>query len=280
MNENIDIDVDFSFTDDTPNYWKKFDEQNSSSGCPDPDSKSPTLRSYHQKLWSKLLSNGDKMELEEKPSDYLIWKDFRFGADSIVNMYLHHIKINDYLKDEIKQYLCDNANEDGTKFNDFTSFYKDYLKKSYTIGGSIIFPILPRTKSINVARGTSLNDRFDLTLECIRLYYLGEKSPLFDTLKANETIFNALMANKPFFDLFENFKGYVKFFYLDDLVTDNYTAIKYFNSCTDIIHAKYPLSDAKYPSSAEDWLALYKNQLAFVKNRNNRIKREIIKRSL
>lgn len=270
MNENIDIDVDFSFTDDTPNYWKIFDEQHSSRNCLDPDGNSPTLRSYHQKLWSKKLPNGKIMQLSVGTDYSLVWKDFRFGADSIVNTYFHHIRGNNFLTDEIKQYLCDNANEDGTKFNDFTSFYKDYLKKSYTIGGSIIFP---KTNSINVARGTSLNDRFDLTLECIRLYYLGEKSPLFDTLKTNETIFNALMANKPFFDLFENFKEYVKFFYLDDLVTDNYTAIKYFNSCTDIIHAKYP-------SSAEDWLALYKNQLAFVKNRNNRIKREIIKRSL
>ena len=253
MSENIDIDVDFSFTDDTPNYWENFDEQNSSRGCPDPDSKSPTLRSYHQKLWSKKLPNGKIMQLSVGTDYSLIWKDFRFGADSIVNMYFHRVSVNKhYLTDEIKQYLCDNANEDGTKFNDFTSFYKDYLKKSYTIGGSIIFP---KTNSINVARGISLKDRFDLTLECIRLYYLKKESPLFDKLKAN----------KPFFDLFENFKGYVKFFYLDDLVTDNYSAIKYFNSCTDIYNTKYP-------ASAEDWLALYKNQLAFVKNRNNRIK--------
>ena len=261
MKENIDIDVDFSFTDDTPNYWKIFDEQNSSRECPDPDRYSPTLRSYHQKLWRQLLPKGDKMELRENPRDYLIWKDFRFGADSIVNMYFHRVSVNKhYLTDEIKRYLCDNANEEGVKFSDFTSFYKDYLKKSYTIGGSIIFP---KTNSINVARGTSLKDRFDLTLECIRLYYLGEKSPLFDKLKAN----------KSFFDLFEDFAGYVDFFYLNDLVTDDYSAIKYFNSCTDI-------TKATYPSSAEDWLALYKNQLAFVKNRNNRIKIEINKRNL
>lgn len=251
MSENINIDVDFSFTDDT-SFWDMFNANGSSRKCPDPDSYSPTLRSYHQKLWSKKLPNGYVMELTEDVDSYLIWKDFHFGADSIVNMYFHDKRGNNSLTDEIKQYLCDNANEDGTKFNDFTSFYKDYLKKSYTIGGSIIFP---KTNSINVARGTSLKDRFDLTLECIRLYYLGKENRLFDTLKAN----------KPFFDLFENFEGYVKFFYLDDLVTDNYSAIKYFNSCTDIY-------DAKYPSSAEDWLALYKNQLAFVKNRNNRIK--------
>lgn len=275
MSENINIDVDFSFTDDT-SFWDMFNANGSSRKCPDPDSYSPTLRSYHQKLWSKKLPNGYEMELTEDVDSYLIWKDFPlmknlcFRADSIVNMYFHDMRGNKHLTDEIKQYLCDNANEDGTKFNNFTSLYKDYLKKSYTIGGSIIFP---KTNSINVARGISLKDRFDLTLECIRLYYLGEKSPLFDTLKANETIFNALMANKPFFDLFIDFKGYVDFFYLNDLVTDDYTAIKYFNSCTDIIHAKYP-------SSAEDWLALYKNQLAFVKNRNNRIKREISKISL
>ena len=258
MSENINIDVDFSFTDDT-SFWDMFNANGSSRKCPDPDSYSPTLRSYHQKLWSKKLPNGYVMELTEDVDSYLIWKDFHFGADSIVNMYFHDKRGNNSLTDEIKQYLCDNANEDGTKFNDFTSFYKDYLKKSYTIGGSIIFP---KTNSINQKRGLCLNDRFDLTLECIRLYYLGKESCLFDTLKAN----------KPFFDLFIDFKGYVDFFYLNDLVTDNYSAIKYFNSCTDIYNAKYPSSDAKYPSSPEDWLALYKNQLAFVKNRNNRIK--------
>jgi hypothetical protein len=32
----------------------------------DPDSTSPTLRSYHKMLWSKKLPNGEKLELTEK----------------------------------------------------------------------------------------------------------------------------------------------------------------------------------------------------------------------
>lgn len=32
----------------------------------DPDSTSPTLRSYHKMLWSKKLSNGETFELTDK----------------------------------------------------------------------------------------------------------------------------------------------------------------------------------------------------------------------
>jgi hypothetical protein len=38
---------------------------------------------------------------------------------------------------------------------------------------------------MNQARGVSkmIDDRFDLTLECIRRYYKNESSPLFETIK-------------------------------------------------------------------------------------------------
>ena len=207
----MNIDVNFSFTTDTKGYLEIFDKQKSSRGCPDPDSKSKTLCSYHQKLWSKKLPNGDKMELKAD-ENYLTWKDFHYN---------------------------------------FSAFWRDYLIKAYTIGGAIIFP---KSNSINVARGKVLKDRFDLTLECIRLYYLGKESPLSATLQAN----------KAFFDLFVNFKQYVKFFYLQDLVSDNYSQIKYFNSFHD-------LSAIPYPQTTQDWLDLYKNQLDFVNRRNQRI---------
>lgn len=66
--------------------------------------------------------------------------------------------------------------------------------------------------TINGARGfnQSIADRMDLTLECIRRYYVGQRSPLTETL-----------ARYPdFFGLFETFSGYVDFFLLDDLVDE------------------------------------------------------------
>ena len=57
-----------------------------------------------------------------------------------------------------------------------------------------------------------IKDRFVLTLESIHLYYSNKSSPLYDIL----------LKNKEFFDLFVDFKGYVDFFYLQDLMYENY----------------------------------------------------------
>src|SRR3954467_9689391 len=48
------IDIDFDFSSDTP-LGK------------DPDTWSPTLRTYHQLLWSKPLPSGEKFELDVTP---------------------------------------------------------------------------------------------------------------------------------------------------------------------------------------------------------------------
>ena len=55
-----------------------------------------------------------------------------------------------------------------------------------------------------------IGDRFDLTLECIRRHYSEGESPLSGVL--------ARYAR--FFDLFEDFRGYVEFFLLQDLVSN------------------------------------------------------------
>lgn len=248
---DTNINVEYSFTSDTKGYLETFDKLKTSRGCPDPDSHSKTLRNYHKVLWSKNLQNGDKMELHEDAT-YLAWKNFRFGSDSIVNMYFHHYYAQPLLTDELKTAFCKKYG-----FRDFTSFWRDYLIKSYTIGGAIIFP---KSNSINVARGRILKDRFDLTLECIRLYYLREESPLFSTLKANENFFN----------LFADFEDYVDFFYLQDLVFDKYSKIKYFNQFKD-------LYNVPYPQTIQDWMDLYDNQLDFVRKRNQRIKEDMLK---
>ena len=82
----MNIDVAFDFTSDTPNYWNNFWYDGVlCGGGADPDAVSKTLQTYHQFLWSKLLPNGEQMNLSMgKGYDYLSWKNFRFGSDSIL----------------------------------------------------------------------------------------------------------------------------------------------------------------------------------------------------
>ncbi len=75
-----------------------------------------------------------------------------------------------------------------------------------TIGARILFPgnRVDKKPTINVARGfnAQIGDRFDLTLECIRLHYLGQSSQLAATWDRYAD----------FFGLFGSFEGYVEFF--------------------------------------------------------------------
>ena len=81
------IDVTFDFTTDTPGFWDGYWEGNGGLGATsaDPDKYSPTLKVYHQKLWSRKLPNGETMQLV--PGDnytYLVWNDFRLSSESII----------------------------------------------------------------------------------------------------------------------------------------------------------------------------------------------------
>jgi Family of unknown function (DUF6994) len=73
--------------------------------------------------------------------------------------------------------------------------------------------------TINQARGTNqkIEDRFGLTLECIRRHYVGGVSPLKDDLARYAS----------FFTLFGTFRGYVDFFLLQDLVTPDYFTVRF-----------------------------------------------------
>ena len=93
---------------------------------------------------------------------------------------------------------------------------------AYTMGSMIIFPSnrVEGKSTINSARGFHplIRDRIDLTLECIRRFYLNETSPLSDTLGRY----------KSFFELFDNFQGYIEFFLFQDLVANDFSTIKFF----------------------------------------------------
>ena len=237
------VDTTFDFTSDTPRYWDGFWE-NSNLGMSrmDPDLASKTLQKYHQALWSRILPNGEKMELKiGDGAEYLTWKDFRFGSDSIIASFRY-----EKCRGLLEQVM--------TKVPDYKKFVEEFLRKTYTIGGEIIFP--KHANSINQARGCNkaIRDRFDLTLECIRRFYAGEDSPLGEVLKND----------KKFFDLFVDFRGYVNFFLLQDLVSTDYKEVKFWTDWRGF-------DDNPIPKDADDYMEFIKKELEFVKRRKLRI---------
>ena len=99
-----------------------------------------------------------------------------------------------------------------------------------------------------------IKDRFDLTLECIRRHYLNEESPLSDTLGRYAS----------FFKLFDNFKGYIDFFLLQDLVSEDYLSIKYLMSFDSF-------DNSPLPKDVDEYILYKQNMTNFVTARNQRI---------
>ncbi len=209
----------------------------------DPDRTSPTLRSYHKYLWSKSLPSGKSFELTNNKSGvYLYHKsdlgEFCLGSDAITHSYKNHKR---------KTWLTHQIQED----------VKELFDTGSTIGAYTLFPNnrVEGKHTINQARGVNslIDDRFDLTLECIRLFYLGQGSPLHDTL----------LRYKYFFDLFESFEGYINFFLLNDLIDEN-QKIKFYLPFDDF-RTKPTFSDIG------DYLTYKKGVVIFIKSRNKRI---------
>ena len=110
--------------------------------------------------------------------------------------------------------------------------------------------------TINGARGfhPRIKDRFDLTVECIRRHYLDEPSPLSDVL--------ARYAD--FFGLFGDFAGYVDFFHLQDLVNEDYSAVKFFTPFEDF-------TGSPLPGTLDAYLEYRQRAIEFIESRNRRI---------
>jgi len=218
-------------------------------GGKDPDAFSLTLKQYHQILWNKVLPNGKLLQIIDAKSKYLVGtcenKSIDLSSDSIINSLIKPLMNNEKTSSII---------------NECSLKVEQVRKEGSTIGG---FLLLPRKKidgklTINAARGFNrkIADRFDLTLECIRLHYLRIDSPLK----------NDLERYSEFFDLFSDFKGYIQFFLLDDLVNNSYTEIKFFTSFSQaFLSAPLPKDKAEYQTYAE-------NSLRFVRSRNERIR--------
>lgn len=239
------IDVNFDFTMDSPGFWDGFWKRNAGmgAGACDPDACSPTLQRYHQLLWSKFLPNGEYLELSQGTGPtYLSWRDMRFGSDSILASFRY--RDNRDVIDAVMQQMPD-----------YKAFMEDFLHKTYTIGGMIIFP--KHTNSMNQRRGTDkqIRDRWDLTMECIRRFYIGETSPLSDVMEQD----------RGFYALFNDFKGYVDFFYLQDCVTEDYKQVQFWLGNGSFY-------DHPLPRNVDEYLTWIAAELDFLKKRNGRIK--------
>jgi Family of unknown function (DUF6994) len=230
------IDTSFDFRTDTPPGKGK-----------DPDKDSPTLRRYHKLLWSKALPDGALFDLNDaKPRVYLHHHselgEFWLSSDSVISKFTRwgFAKVHPEL-------YTDEDNE-------------AFVAIAYTIGGMRVFPgnQIDRKWTINQARGClrKISDRLDLTLECVRRHYEGQSSPLGETLARYSA----------FFALFKNFRGYVDFFLLQDLVTDGCSAVTIFP----------PFDDFKTPSVPKDvetYREYRRRTIEFIEARNRRIER-------
>lgn len=226
------IDISFNMFSDTP-------------PDKDPDAFSPTLRRYHKLLWSKQIPNGSVFELTDTHAKAYLYHqsdlgEFFLSSDAIGHTY-RNVKRMSHIVDQVSP-------------DEIESFFD----LCTSIGGYVIFPSnrIDRKMTINGARGLnqSIGDRFDFTLECIRRHYANVDSPLGEILQRYSF----------FFDLFRDFRGYVDFFLLKDLVAGDYKTIKFWSPFDNF-------GSSPFLNDVDEYQLYKKNVIDFVSARNQRI---------
>jgi hypothetical protein len=230
----VTIDITFDFRTDA------------TGKNPDPDASSPTLLRYHHLLWSKPLPSGKPFVLTPRDRvPYALTQESDLGifwltSDSVLPTFTRRTD----MQSTIKQLLA----ADIDALNTIT----------YTIGGMMLRPgnQVDGRWTINQARGCTgrIADRFDLTVECVRRHYAGEAHPLAATFDRY----------RDFFDLFDDFAGYVDFWLLDDLVDADGRMTLFLRSDDFTLPS--------VPRNVEDYLEFCENTITFVMARNERIK--------
>lgn len=225
------------------------------AGGGDPDLTSATLRAFHQLLWSKPLPDGRVLTLDRMRSGAYLFHESELGT-----FYLASDGIGGpaYDRSYTKQMRGIVAQFDAAEI---AALRQTYL----TIGGFIVFPgnKVDGRATINGARGLDrrIADRIDLTLACIRGYYLGDDNPYTNPLA------DALARYADFFDLFTDFAGYTQYFLLQDLADPVTGAIDFrlpFHGFDDHNHTAFP-------RSRDEYSAYSAKAIAFVEARNRRI---------
>jgi len=219
----------------------------------DADKYSLILREYHQALWSKPLPTGAILDLRADEYGISVTSPaelthLRLSSDTIAST---HSNYRHRGIDALWNLL---PAEDQLRYD----------RRFYTIGGFIVFP--RHSNSINQRRGTDgrIDDRFDLTLECIRLYYEGvtdlDLNPLGDVLRADSH----------FFDLFgrgaDGFASYVSFFHLGELAGDG--RIRWFDGFTG---DSWTFEVSPLPKNLDAYRRYLDNVLRFVRDRGDQM---------
>lgn len=241
-----EIDITFDFRADTP-------------PDKDPDTFSDTLRRYHKLLWSKPLPNGVEFNLEFSKLSAPFYlessapHDVVLSSDAVVASFTR-TSLTRPTEKNIATVIDRMPAEELDLFNTL----------GYTIGGMMVWPAckVDGKMTINGMRGfhPRIKDRFDLTVECIRRYY--------DDPSNQENEYNPLGKTfdrySYFFELFGDFRGFVDFFLLQDLVTEDYSAVKFHTPFEEFKTYPFPESEEKYRE--------YKhNASEFIDARNGRI---------
>ena len=248
MEKKTNFEVNFDFTTDVDGFWEEFwsnpDGLGHVTSKNDPDSQSKKLQEYHLLVWNKRIFNNELQARSDINGNlYFSYKELNLSSDSIINSYRYKSLVFN-LKEEMKK-----------KGENYKSFQEEYIKKSYNIGGMIIFPKHPN--SLNQKRGmhNKIRDRFDLTLECIRRYYEQSKNynPLQDVLQADEKYYN----------FFGSFKGFIDTFFLQDWV-DKYYRVKFMLDFDNF-------QTSPLPQNYDEYMILHDKQLELVQKRNCRI---------
>ncbi len=219
--------------------------------CGDPDADSLKLYNIHIVLWNQKLADKEILNLEylNKSKSRLILKTNLTDNLSSDRMCPHFVgkyngKFDSWLNHSDKEKL---------------------QHKVRTIGGHIVFPAHRKNGfTVNQARGVNrkISDRFDLTLECIKRFYIKEESPLT----------NAINRYSDFFELFKNFKGYIEFFMLQDFINED-----------DSIKFCLPFDNFKrsaLPDNKEEYESYMYETIELIDLRNRRILNRMSKASV
>src|SRR3954451_3555916 len=239
---NIDPDLDFA------SYY-----QNGG----DPDRDCERLYVWHRALWGRVVPGVGPFQLDIvhhrgygmrlRTAD---GADFRLSSDGMIPTWSTPGWTDRFAPDLAAEIARD---------------VDDFYRIASSIGGYIVFPRNRAGQTgwtINQSRGmdSSIADRFDLTLECIRRHYTepGAVNPLGARL--------AYYGD--FFALFRNFDTYVSFFLLDDLVDEARNAVH-------SLVTGDPLTEFRLPAfarSAAEYGEYRQRSISFVTARNERIR--------
>jgi hypothetical protein len=226
----------------------------------DPDWVSVRLRDSHRLLWSKPLPDGRVLQLSAlKRADYLKVvsppEGWTVGSDNFATTHANALPVF-------------SAGLDG--------FTDRHLCGLCSIGGYIVFPNqraqqLPTTVnetarpwSLNQVRGMErrISDRFDLTLEAIRLSYEGI------LLRSENPIGDVLEAYRWWFELFgkgaEGFRRFADFFFLTPMLDSGGGVTAFGRLGLAFDHALPKDDESAYTEYIVD-------QLSFVADRNQLI---------